>query len=72
MILYCRDCESPFTYHSKKPGYRDQCGNCARDIPKLTAEMGEEDGGVVETMTTKEDFYRASRQVFKEEKETIK
>lgn len=35
----CRDCGSPFALFPGKPGYVDQCENCARDVPLLGGNM---------------------------------
>lgn len=56
--MTCIICEIEFTYHPKKRGKISECPGCATDIPHLTAEMGSDDTGVVESVNLNEDFYR--------------
>lgn len=51
--MTCRDCQIEFTPVPGKPGFINQCEDCATDIPRYKAEQGTEDSGVVETMTKK-------------------
>lgn len=52
--MICRDCQQEFALTPNKPGFINQCEECATDIPIYKAEQGTEDSGVVETMTTKQ------------------
>lgn len=52
--MTCRDCQTDFIPTPGKPGFINQCEDCAIDIPVYRAEQGTEDSGVVESMTTKE------------------
>ena len=49
--MICRDCRQEFTVTSNKPGFINQCEECATDVPQYKAEQGTDDSGVVETMT---------------------
>ena len=49
--MECRDCGVEFQIHKDKPGYINQCADCATDVPKLIAEQNSSDDGVVESMT---------------------
>lgn len=56
--MICRDCNQTFTTAPNKPGYVNQCWDCAVDVEIYRAEQGTEDSGVVETLT-KKTFDRA-------------
>ena len=49
--MECRDCGVEFKTHKDKPGYINQCADCATDVQKLIAEQSSSDDGVVESMT---------------------
>jgi hypothetical protein len=49
--MICRDCNEEFVATPGKPGFINQCEDCASDTPVYRAEQGTEDSGVVETMT---------------------
>jgi len=49
-MIKCRDCGCEFRSFAGKPGYINQCEDCAVDVPLYRAEQGTEDSGVVETM----------------------
>ncbi len=49
--MICRDCNEEFQLTPGKPGFINQCEECATDTPLYRAEQGNEDSGVVETMT---------------------
>lgn len=51
--MICRDCSQDFTPVPNKPGYINQCWDCAVDVDIYRAEQGTEDSGVVETLTKK-------------------
>lgn len=37
--MTCRNCGEEFVPRPNKPGYVDQCENCATDVPKLGGNM---------------------------------
>ena len=39
MTLECRKCGEEFEYKPGKPGYRDECPACAKDVPMLGGNM---------------------------------
>lgn len=47
-LTKCRDCGELFAYYHGKPGYINQCLDCATDVPIYIAEEGSDDTGVVE------------------------
>jgi len=51
--MICRDCKQTFITAPNKPGYINQCWDCATDVDIYRAEQGTEDSGVVETLTKK-------------------
>lgn len=51
--MICRDCKQAFITAPNKPGYINQCWDCAADVDIYRAEQGVEDSGVVETLTKK-------------------
>lgn len=51
--MICRDCGHDFCPAPNKPGYINQCWDCATDVELYLAEQGTEDSGIVETMTKK-------------------
>lgn len=51
--MTCKDCGTYFSPSPKKPGFINQCEDCAEDVPTYKAEQGTDDTGVVETVTKK-------------------
>ena len=59
--MICKDCGTQFTPSPKKPGFINQCEDCAYDVPIYKAEQGTEDSGVVETVTKKDRMESVSK-----------
>ena len=49
--MECRTCGLEFKAYFGKPGYLDECTDCAEDVTLLVAEQCSGDDGAVESMT---------------------
>lgn len=43
-VIHCKHCDEPFTWFHGKPGKINECPACAKDVERLMASIGDEDG----------------------------